>query len=67
MRDPENWTVSRTELFPTRDVPFEDITVMLPREYDTLLRRGYGDYMQLPPRRSAATTNRIPWTSARMR
>ena len=49
MRDPENWTVSRTELFPTRDVPFEDITVMLPREYDTLLRRGYGDYMQLPP------------------
>ena len=49
MRDPENWTVTRAELFPARDVPFEDITVMLPREYDTLLRRGYGDYMKLPP------------------
>ncbi len=49
MRDPENWVVTRDELFPTRDVPFEDITVMLPKEYDLLLRRGYGDYMELPP------------------
>ena len=23
--------------------------VLLPRDYDTLLRRGYGDYMELPP------------------
>ena len=37
------------EFFPTRDVPFEDITVMIQNEYDALLRRGYGDYMQLPP------------------
>ena len=22
---------------------------MLPHEYDVLLRRGYGDYMELPP------------------
>lgn len=49
MRDPQNWVVRQEELFPTRDVPFEDITVMLPQEYDTLLKRGYGDYMQLPP------------------
>lgn len=49
MRDPYNWVVTREELFPTRDVPFEDITVMLPHNYDALLSRGYGDYMALPP------------------
>ena len=30
-------------------VPFEDITTTLPKEYDKLLTRGYGNYMQLPP------------------
>ena len=49
MRDPQNWIVREEEFFPTRDVPFEDITVMIQNEYDALLRRGYGDYMQLPP------------------
>ena len=49
MRDPENWSLTREELYPPREVPFEDITVLLPRDYDTLLRRGYGDYMELPP------------------
>ncbi len=43
MRDPQNWIVREEEFFPTRDVPFEDITVMIQNEYDTLLRRGYGD------------------------
>ena len=49
MRDPENWALTKDELFPLIEAPFEDITVMLPHEYDALLRRGYGDYMQLPP------------------
>ena len=49
VRDPQNWIVREEEFFPTRDVPFEDITVMIQNEYDALLRRGYGDYMQLPP------------------
>ena len=49
MRDPQNWIVREEEFFPTRDVPFEDITVMIQNQYDALLRRGYGDYMQLPP------------------
>ncbi len=49
MRDPWNWTVTREELFPARDVPFEDITVKLQREYDAVLTRSYGDYMQMPP------------------
>jgi putative licD1 protein len=49
MRDPQNWIVREEEFFPTIDVPFEDITVMIQHEYDSLLRAGYGDYMQLPP------------------
>lgn len=49
MRDPQHWIVREEEFFPTRRVPFEDITVMIQHSYDALLRRGYGDYMQLPP------------------
>lgn len=49
MRDPANWAVSYDELFPALDVPFEGITVKLAKEYDKILRRGYGDYMRIPP------------------
>lgn len=49
MRDPENWAVSKEEFFPVREVPFEDITVKIQNQYDVLLRRGYGEYMELPP------------------
>lgn len=49
MMDPLNWRVTHDELFPTTDVAFENLMVPLPNEYDTLLTRGYGDYMQLPP------------------
>lgn len=31
------------------EMPFEDITVMMPSGYDVYLTRIYGDYMQLPP------------------
>lgn len=36
-------------LFPTREVPFEDITVRIPKDTDACLRNYYGDYMQIPP------------------
>lgn len=49
MMDPYTWVVTRDQLFPTRDVPFEDLTVKLPNKYHELLTRGYGDYMELPP------------------
>ena len=48
MRDPENWIITNSELLPTVRVPFEDITVQLPAQYDAWLRRGYGDYMRVP-------------------
>ena len=31
------------------NVPFENINVAVPKDYDTALRRIYGDYMTLPP------------------
>jgi len=31
------------------EVPFEDTTLIIPRNYDSYLRLLYGDYMQLPP------------------
>ena len=46
---PENWAVTRDELFPALDMPFEDIIVKVPRAYDAILRRNYGDYLTLPP------------------
>lgn len=48
-QDPKRWSASIDELFPARRVPFDDITVLLSRDYNAVLRRGYGDYMQLPP------------------
>lgn len=30
-------------------VPFEDTKVWIPKNYDSILRMAYGDYMQLPP------------------
>lgn len=48
-QDPLRWSAREDEIFPTVRVPFEDIQVELPRSYDTILTRGYGDYMSLPP------------------
>lgn len=46
---PQAWEVSKENLFPPETMPFEDIRVKVPRQYDEVLRRGYGDYMTLPP------------------
>ena len=48
-RDPLRLALTEDELFPALDVPFEDITVKLPRGYDAILSRAYGTYMELPP------------------
>ena len=31
------------------ELPFEDIEIPCPAEYETILRTMYGDYMALPP------------------
>ena len=48
-QDPLRWSAREDELFPSVRVPFGDIMVELPRAYDAVLTRGYGDYMTLPP------------------
>lgn len=45
----ENLMIRTKDSFPTIEVPFEDITVSLVKNYDAFLRPEYGDYMQLPP------------------
>lgn len=49
-RFPEKWEMSRDELLPLLEVPFEDATIFVPNKYDVVLTRGYGNYMELPPK-----------------
>ena len=41
--------ISKEEMYPLIDVPFEDITVKMPHDYDIYLTRLFGNYMQMPP------------------
>ena len=41
--------ISKDELYPLKKMPFEDIMVNMPNNYDAYLRRLFGDYMQVPP------------------
>lgn len=38
------------DLFPLVELPFEDIKIKVPKNYDKILRELYGDYMLLPPK-----------------
>ena len=40
--------VTMEDIFPLRDMEFEDLIVKLPNHYDKILRQTYGDYMKLP-------------------
>lgn len=40
--------LSKEELYPLRDMPFENLMVKMPNQYDVYLRRIYGDYMKWP-------------------
>lgn len=43
------YCIYKSELEDTIQVPFENIDIPIPRAYDNVLKRIYGDYMQLPP------------------
>ncbi|WP_287389020.1 LicD family protein, partial [Lachnospira sp.] len=45
----ENLMVRKSDAWPLIDVPFEDTTVKMVKNYDEFLRKEYGDYMELPP------------------
>lgn len=46
---PQKTYVTRSELFPLVDMPFEGTTAKMPNGYDACLRRIFGEYMVLPP------------------
>lgn len=40
---------SKTDFLPAKKAKFEDIEVLIPNNYDKVLTRMYGNYMELPP------------------
>lgn len=40
---------TRKQIEETELHPFEDFEILIPKDYDTILTRIYGDYMQVPP------------------
>lgn len=45
----EDFLSKKEDLFPLEEHSFEDITILVPRNYDELLHQAYGEYMQIPP------------------
>lgn len=48
-RNPEVWSMTLSEIIPTRRISFENFEVQSAHDDIELLHRGYGDFMQLPP------------------
>ena len=42
-------SVKLADVFPTQKTEFETLELSVPKEYDAILTRLYGDYMQPPP------------------
>ena len=42
--------ISKKEMYPLVEMPFEDMTVYMPHDYDKYLTRLFGDYMTMPPK-----------------
>lgn len=41
--------ISKQEMYPLQRLKFEGVEVLMPNQYDTYLKRLFGDYMTLPP------------------
>lgn len=46
----ERWIIENSEIEELVNSSFEDIVVKIPKGYDGILKRCYGDYMVLPPK-----------------
>lgn len=44
----EDFLTIKKDLFPLEEVPFGNQTIMIPANYDCLLRHAYGEYMEIP-------------------
>jgi len=40
---------NKKDIYPLRKILFEDIEVYIPNNYDSVLKKCYGDYMKIPP------------------
>lgn len=49
VRYPERTKIYFEDLFPLSKVPYMDIEVYIPSNYNKMLENEYGDYMKLPP------------------
>lgn len=49
MKDIINSMCHYNDIYPTHNMTFEDFEIMVPNSIEKLLRKWYGDYMQLPP------------------
>lgn len=58
---PKEWFLEYTTL------PFEGIQVKVPKDYDSVLRDTYGDYMQLPPERERHRTMDIDFIEKKIK
>lgn len=47
----------KSTLLPSKNVPFDDIFVKVPNNYDKYLRDSYGDYLVLPPQKDRHSHN----------
>ena len=43
-----NWFLSEDELYPIKEIAFEDAFIAIPNKIELYLERKYGDYMSLP-------------------
>lgn len=48
-------TFNKKDMFPLRELPFEDITLKFPNNLEELLTKMYGDYMTMPPKEKRKT------------
>ncbi|MDD6435219.1 MAG: LicD family protein [Clostridiales bacterium] len=49
---PTPWlnAMRKSDVYPLKKMPFDDFEVYIPKNTDWLLRRIFGDYMQIPPK-----------------
>ena len=46
--NPDRCIVDQSDVLPFAKVPFDGMEISVPKNYDSILRHVYGDYMQLP-------------------
>ncbi len=51
LHDPKPFisTMTKDELLPVKRMPYENLSVCVPNDWDAYLSRRFGDYMKLPP------------------